>query len=273
MIKSRYYIYIVLALLLFSLNMDAQKVKKPKKSKKYEPVEIPMPDVEAEKAMMDHSPLYAEEPNMDFGLQPTGNGAHGLDVSHYQGNINWTEVAKDEHATYVYIKATEGKNLIDNKYQYNFNQAKKAGIMTGSYHFYRPNVSSKVQLDNMLSVVDVKRQDLIPMIDVEVGPKGMSAETFCQNLENFLEMVTEAFGKRPIIYTGRNFYNKYFSDGRFKHYKLMIAFYSSEEPVLYNDADYVIWQYTPSGSAKGIRGDVDKSRFHGRHSLRDIMFR
>ena len=120
--------------------------------------------------------------------------------------------------------------------------------------------------------MDYKKQDLLPIIDVEVHPRSVSLSTFYSRLERMLELVTKKIGRRPIIYTGKNFYNKYFANGRFKDYPFMIAAYTMDEPVLKNNDDYIIWQYTATGRAKGVRGDVDISRFRGNHSLNEILY-
>jgi len=104
---------------------------------------------------------------------------------------------------------------------------------------------------------------------------GVSVETMHARLQEFLRLVTEEYGRRPVIYTGRNFYNKYFAGYSFyKPYLFMIAMYNTtEQPYLSNGNDYVIWQYSSKGSINGIRGDVDLSRFVGRHTIGEIMYK
>jgi lysozyme len=85
-------------------------------------------------------------------------------------------------------------------------------------------------------------------------------------------MVTEAYHQRPLVYTGRNFYNQYLQRV-LDDYPLMIAAYTDEEPNLADNRDYIIWQYTGKGHINGINGYVDKSRFMGRHSMREIRFK
>ena len=82
----------------------------------------------------------------------------------------------------------------------------------------------------------------------------------------------EAYKQKPLLYTYTNFYNKHLR-GKIDAYKLMIAQYSAEEPTLADGRDYLIWQYTSKGRINGINTYVDKSRFMGRHSMREIRFR
>jgi lysozyme len=87
------------------------------------------------------------------------------------------------------------------------------------------------------------------------------------------QLFEKEYGKKPIIYTGRNFYNKYiYGNTRLSTYKYFIASYTFEEPQLNGDKEYVMWQYTATGSVKGIRGDVDQSKLMGRHTLADILY-
>ena len=75
-----------------------------------------------------------------------------------------------------------------------------------------------------------------------------------------------------MLYTFANFYDHYLL-GKIDGYKLMIAQYTQHEPVLKDDRDITMWQYTGKGRLNGINGYVDKSRFMGRHTMREIRFR
>jgi lysozyme len=88
----------------------------------------------------------------------------------------------------------------------------------------------------------------------------------------FLDLVEEAYHQKPLLYTYRNFYNKHLA-GKIHEYKLMVAKNTEEEPVVCDDCDITMWQYTGKGRIVGINGYVDKSRFLGNHSLREIRFR
>lgn len=199
------------------------------------------------------------------------HGMQGIDVSHYQGRVNWEEVARDRKVTFVILKATEGNSFVDNTYARNFSECKRLEIPVGSYHFYRANVDPEEQYNNMMRVINPQRQDILPVIDVELT-NGVSEILFLSRLERLCELVTRAYGARPIIYTGRNFFAKYFNSPRWKHYKFWIAAYSPIQPELPAGQDYMMWQYSDKGRVMGIRGDVDLNRFVLGHTLEDIKY-
>ena len=196
---------------------------------------------------------------------------HGIDLSHYQGNVFWETIGDNSKMEYVYLKATEGGNNIDSKYAQNIDLAHKYGLKVGSYHFYRPKIEQSVQLQNFMSQCRPGDQDLLPMIDIETK-SGLSTEEFCDSLQKFLVLVEKAYKQKPLLYTFTNFYNNYLK-GKINGYKLMIAQYTKREPELADDRDITMWQYTGKGHINGVNGYIDKSRFMGKHSLREIRFR
>ncbi len=196
----------------------------------------------------------------------------GIDVSHYQGNINWRNVAFDDHASFVYIKATESANLADNMYRQNLRGARAAGIPVGTYHFFSPTTSAVSQLLNLTRAMpNLRDQDLVPMVDVETKGKASVGE-FRNRLRQFLIGVEKKYGVKPIIYTGTNFYNKYLC-GYFDDYLYMIAKYADECPNLNGNPKFAIWQYSSKGQVAGVRGYVDLSRFVDNYDLKDIMIK
>ena len=207
----------------------------------------------------------------DIQCEDTCTHVHGIDISHYQGHVFWETVGNNTKISYVYIKATEGGTRIDELFERNIKMARYHGLKVGSYHFYRPKVEQELQLRNFRMQCLPDEQDLIPMIDVEkIGD--LPVEDFCDSLLKFLDLVEETYHQKPLVYTYRNFYNKYLQ-GKLNDYKLMIALYTDEEPILEDERDIVVWQYTGKGRLPGISGYVDKSRLMGQHTLRDLRFR
>ena len=214
-----------------------------------------------------------DDPDYDPFLQceDTCGHVHGIDLSRYQGDVFWETVGENTKMAYVYLKATEGGDRIDPKFERNINLAHRYGLKVGSYHFFRPKTPLKLQLDNFTAQCLPGEQDLIPMIDVETLG-GLTVDQFCDSLLTFLRMVEVAYHQKPLVYTFRNFYNWHLV-GKLDDYQLMIAMYLDAEPVLADERDITMWQYTGKGRIVGINGYVDKSRFLGRHGLREIRFR
>lgn len=196
----------------------------------------------------------------------------GIDVSKYQGTIDWDKAADDEQVGFAYIKATEGQSLVDNQYLRNTQECKRLKIPFGVYHFFSTKVSPEDQLNNFLSNVRLVDNDLIPIVDVEIKGRRTSDE-LRDALAIFCEQLTKACGVRPIIYTSYNFYHSYLMGGRFDQYKIMIARYHPDEPMLKDGRQHVLWQFTSSGRVDGIHGRVDISRYGDGFSLKDLMMK
>ena len=203
--------------------------------------------------------------------EDTCQHVHGIDLSHYQGEVFWETVGENTKMAYVYLKATEGGDRIDEMYERNINLAHRYGLKVGSYHFYRPKTEQIKQLENFKTQCLPGEQDLIPMIDIETK-QGLNTEEFCDSLMKFLTLVEEAYKQKPLLYTGTNFYNKYLQ-GKIDDYQLMIAQYTEREPVLSDERDFTLWQYTGKGRIVGVSGYIDKSRFMGKHGLKEIRFK
>lgn len=214
--------------------------------------------------------IYSKAQDINEQCEDTCTHVHGIDLSHYQGEVFWETVGENTKMAYVYLKATEGGDHIDRMYEQNIELAHKYGLKVGSYHFYRPQTPQEKQLENFTTQCIAEQQDIIPMIDVETHA-GLRSEELCDSLLKFLGLVEQAYGQKPLIYTGTNFYNRHLS-GMLDDYLIMIAQYTDREPELNDGRDITMWQYTGKGRITGVKGYIDKSRFMGRHGLREIRF-
>ena len=243
------------------------KRKKPKKRKPMSTAKLRRSKRPVPVAPRQNDPDY----NPFLQCEDTCKHVHGIDLSHYQGEVFWETVGGNTKMAYVYLKATEGGDRIDDRFERNIFLAHRYGLKVGSYHFFRPKSPLRQQLDNFRMQCRPGEQDLIPMIDVETTG-GLPTAEFCDSLIRFLALVEAAYRQQPLVYTYRNFYNKHLV-GQIDDYKLMIAMYQPEEPVLIDGRDITMWQYTSKGRIVGVNGYVDKSRFMGNHSLREIRFK
>ena len=264
------YILILVLFVLRSPAMWAGNDVKGDKKKKEVVTGLVEPDPIAHKAKPDRVPRELKQPRLSYVVEKYG--VEGFDMSHYQGRIDWEAVATDPKAGYIYLKATEGNNIVDNTYAYNLSMARNAGLKVGSYHFFRGQISAREQFRNFSNTVDRSKQDILPLIDVETMPNNVNKSKFDATLLEFLRLVEKEYGKKPIIYTGKNFYEKHFKGTVFANYKFMIAAYIDQQPVLSDGNDFIMWQYTSSGRANGVRGHVDVSKFVNGHSLHEILY-
>lgn len=271
---TRYSIHIVLIFILLftSANLQARRKDNSKKALTGYAIVLPKPDTLAARPTRFHQlakPVH--EVLTSWNGKNITNCRTGIDVSHYQSDINWDDVVSDEQVGFVYLKATEGSKLVDQKFLTNLSEAKRVGLKVGSYHFFSPTMDPVEQFNNFAALYDAQQQDLIPFIDVE--KKGNNSnEQFCDKLDTFLALFVKRYGFKPLIYTPLNFYNNILL-GRYNDYKFMIARYKEDDPILRDGRPYILWQYTERGRVKGISGHVDQSRFHDSASLYDIIKR
>lgn len=203
--------------------------------------------------------------------EDTCNHIHGLDMSHYQGDVWWETVGANSKMYYVYLKASEGGDNIDRRYLENITLARRYGLKVGSYHFYRPSRPQAEQVRNFRTQCRPQDQDLVPMVDIETTG-GLGRAELCDSLHKFLYLLEREYHQKPLIYTYESFYNSYLTN-QLNGYKLFIAKYNAQKPVLRDGRDVFAWQYTSKGRINGVSGYVDKSRLMGRHSMREIRFR
>ena len=193
----------------------------------------------------------------------------GIDVARYQGDIDWQTVSK-EKILFVYIKATEGKTYTDPKFHQNIKGAQKAGLKVGAYHFFRMTSGAREQFNHFYSQVSKYKMDLIPMIDVEVPPKEVkSIKQVQDSLDVFINLVTQKYGKKPMIYGTQRSYNTYCAP-KYNNLHLYIGRYGPNAPEIKGEGTYTIWQYSEHGKINGIPKAVDLCRFRKGYGVKDI---
>jgi len=190
-----------------------------------------------------------------------GYSVHGIDVSAYQGRIDWPEVAKNR-VRFAFIKASEGATMRDARFQRNWSEARKAGIMRGAYHYFQPNRDGKTQADLFTRYVPIVPGDLPPVLDVE-APNFHDVAVMRREIARWLRLVEAHYGVRPIIYSNHSFYRRYLA-GHFDDYPLWLAHYEVEKPALPR-SKWIIWQHSDEAYVPGIRGVVDFNVFQGNY--------
>lgn len=183
----------------------------------------------------------------------------GIDISSYQGYIDWAKVSSDKDIRFVYIKATEGATYRSPHYAHNLTQARRHGLLVGSYHYLTSTSSINEQFENFSQFALKPIQDLIPMLDVEVRGN-WSRSQLIDSVDKFCQLVENHYGVQPMIYSTMGFYNKNLTP-HFNKHKLYIGRYSNTEPEINWEGEYTIWQYSETGIIPGIDAYVDLCRY------------
>lgn len=186
---------------------------------------------------------------------------NGIDVSNWQGYIDYREV-KNSGIDVVYIKTTQGNNIVDAYFRINYNNAKANGLKVGFYHFLTARTEQEAlqQADFFASVISNTSPDCKLAMDFEEFGD-LNIEQINSISETFLERLKQITGKEVIIYSDA--YNAKATFGRnlAEKYPLWIAEYGAEAP---SESNWEYWegfQYTSQGRVSGIQGSVDRDKF------------
>lgn len=185
----------------------------------------------------------------------------GIDVSNWQGYINYEQV-KNDGIDIVYIKSSQGDNIVDSYFKINYNNAKANDLKVGFYHFLTAiNEEEAIkQAEFFSSVISNTNPDCKLAMDFEVFGNLTVAEV--NNISKvFLEKVKEITGKEVIIYSDTFNASNVFREELAQNYPLWIAEYGVEIPRETNWDTWEGFQYTSRGEVNGIRGYVDRDKF------------
>lgn len=185
----------------------------------------------------------------------------GLDVSHYQGNIDFHQVKASGQA-FVFAKCTEYN--ADDKYAQNKAGAKAAGLLFGGYHFFHPSRDAKGQADTFLKIAKLVAGDLLPVLDWE-STDGVPSSLDRARGRVWLDAVEKACGKTPIIYGSPYFLQALALDDSFKRYPLWVANYGVSAPLVPAPwKTWTFWQNSDKGNIPGVPGShEDTDLFNG----------
>ena len=200
-----------------------------------------------------------------FGIAiPANYAMHGIDVSRYQDNIDWEAVSsmqdKEVKIGFVFIKATEGLDRVDDKFRQNWFKAKQTSLSRGAYHFFISSKSGKAQAEKFIETVSLTKGDLPPVLDIE-SANGASVTDIQQRVKDWLAMIERHYKIKPIIYTNVDFYEN-FLDGQFDDYPLWVAhYYVRDKPAI--KRNWTFWQHNEKGRVNGVDAYVDFNVFNG----------
>lgn len=213
----------------------------------------------------------------------------GLDVSQYQGHIEWKQLSlnrnciigsaeyfkdknlkEDVPVQFVFVRATKSNCVTDANFRTNFEEAKNNNILRGAYHFLIDSVSGTKQAEHFLSVANLEKGDLPPVLDIEKDTKNgktielkVSVDQWRKIAKEWLDVVEKHYGVKAIIYTNLNGYNNWIKDDKVLcDHDIWIA----KPRGAYNELpeNWRFWQFTHKGHATGItENEVDMNLFNG----------
>ena len=204
---------------------------------------------------------------INFGkASPKNYAVHGVDVSRWQGEIDWPKL-RTQGANFAFIKATDGGDHLDPMFQTNWRRAKEAGIKRGAYHFFYWCRVASSQAEWFIRNVPKDPDALPPVIDAEYNgqsscKKRLSRAQYVEKITVFSQMLERHYGKRPIIYTAPDFYEDNLS-GELKNHPFWLRSVAAHPSKRYPNRRWLFWQYSGSGLSHGVDGKIDLNVFSG----------
>ncbi|MCC0043001.1 MAG: glycoside hydrolase family 25 protein [Brucellaceae bacterium] len=210
---------------------------------------------------------FGDAKPIDFGpRKPQHLAVHGVDVSRWQGDIDWSELRR-HGANFAYIKATDGGDHLDPMFRENWRGAARAGIKRGAYHFFYWCRTASSQAEWFIRNVPKEKGALPPVIDVEWNHQSSckvrpSRSVVLDKMRVFMQRLERHYGQRPIIYTAPDFYADNLK-GAFPNHPFWLRAVAEHPSRVYPGRDWVFWQYSGSGLSGGVDGKIDLNVFHG----------
>ncbi|HPE49736.1 MAG TPA: GH25 family lysozyme [Hyphomonas sp.] len=183
-------------------------------------------------------------------------GAEGIDLSHHNGRIDWDRLG-EAPLDFIYLKATEGRDWKDPRFQDNWLEATQRGWHVGAYHFYLLCKDGPGQAANFIQSVEVRNGTLPPAVDLEYAHNcqpSASRDATLSGIRAFLEALEAEYGTRPVLYTTPDFYADWLAT-EFPGYRIWMRSLSGPP-----GRKVWIWQYSMKGRVPGVEGFVDLNR-------------
>jgi lysozyme len=214
---------------------------------------------------------FADHDPFDWvGVPPWLYPVHGIDVSKYQGDIDWPRV-RASGVSFAFIKATEGGDHLDERFLDNWSAAGRAGMPRGAYHFYYFCRPAAEQAAWFIRHVPREASALPPVLDLEWNHKSRTCpwrpdpEMVRREATIFLEAIAGHYGRRPLIYSTTDFYHEN-ALWRIRGADFWLRSVAGHPSETYPGRNWTIWQYTGTGSVAGIAGPTDINAFAGSHT-------
>ena len=211
--------------------------------------------------------MFRDAKPINFGRSaPHQLPVHGVDVSRWQGDIDWVRL-REQGANFAYIKATDGGDHLDPMFKQNWRGAKAAGLRRGAYHFFYWCRVASEQADWFIRNVPRDPDALPPVIDVEYNGQSnckrrLTPDQVREKMQVFMDRLEKHYGKRPVIYTAPDFYRDNLQQA-FLDYPFWLRAVAQHPSKVYPGRKWVFWQYSGSGLSHGVDGKIDLNVFSG----------
>lgn len=187
---------------------------------------------------------------------------YGIDISKYQGNESSFLNKQTDKLTFVICKATEGITYTDADFKINWSAIQSKGYVRGAYHFYHCDDDPAKQAANYLGVVgEFLETDFPPIVDFEESSidAGIDKAGIQPNLLQFLAILEQKTGRKPLLYTDNNTANAYLTNPAFANYNLWIADYNATLtlPTIWKSKSWTLWQKSESYKLYNQLNDFD----------------
>ncbi|MFT4015284.1 MAG: GH25 family lysozyme [Paracoccus sp. (in: a-proteobacteria)] len=204
-------------------------------------------------------------PHAWVGGHPYDHQVHGIDISRYQGDVDWQTV-RGSGVSFAFIKATEGGDWVDPNFRRYWYEAGAARIPRGAYHYFYFCRSGTQQAAWFIQNVPRERGAMPPVVDLEwtpskTCPRRPPADEVLREAKIFKDILHQYYGQRPIIYTTVDFYR----DNQLNRWpeEFWLRSVAGHPRIVYPGQPYSFWQYTGTGQVPGVRGNVDLNVFAG----------
>ena len=187
---------------------------------------------------------------------------YGIDVSHWQGAIDWTQVRNDG-ISFAIMKASQGVDYTDPTFYTNIFSSRAAGITAGVYHFAEPGENDPIaEADHFVSVAGnyMSLGYIRPVLDLESGQFDLDRTALSAWVHAFMGEVKAQTGVEPLIYCNYTFAANYLDESVSK-YDLWFARFTDDPTTPPTELgvfdEWAIWQYSSNTTVAGISGRVD----------------
>jgi lysozyme len=205
---------------------------------------------------------------IDTHYSPSDATRMGVDISHHSGDVDWAAV-REAGFSFAYVKASEGVDNLDPRFEDHWAQLKALDFPRGAYHFYVTEDDPVEQAKFFASRLKDDPGTLPPVVDVELLGKNTEGD-MTETLLSFLKTLEAETGLRPMIYTSPNFWDRYYRP-EFSNYHLWLSEVGVVMPkVPFGWRNWTLWQRKINQSLEGVEKDADISILHPELDLEDI---